>query len=132
MKFARIIYHLARADFLERVRRYGFLVMLGLVLFLGYQAGIGNLNLALGQYRGEFNSAWVGAMMALIGAMFIGWFGFFLVKGSIARDRETGVGQIIATTPLTRPLYLLGKWLSNFAVLMTMVMVLALKTHRSI
>ena len=65
-------------------------------------------------------------MMALIGAMFIGWFGFFLVKGSVARDRETGVGQIIATTPLTRPLYLLGKWLSNFAVLMTMVTVLAL------
>jgi hypothetical protein len=126
MKFARVIYHLARADFLERVRRYGFLLMLGLVLFLGYQAGIGNLNLALGQYRGEFNSAWVGAMMALIGAMFIGWFGFFLVKGSVARDRETGVGQIIATTPLTRPLYLLGKWLSNFTVLMTMVTVLAL------
>ena len=65
-------------------------------------------------------------MMALIGAMFIGWFGFFLVKGSVARDRETGVGQIIATTPLTRPLYLLGKWLSNFAALMTMVTVLAL------
>jgi hypothetical protein len=43
----------------------------------------------------------------------------------VARDRETGVGQIMATTPLTRPLYLLGKWLSNFAVLMAMVAVLA-------
>lgn len=126
MNSARVIYHLARADFLERVRRYSFLIMLGLVLFLGYQAAIGNLNLSLGQYRGEYNSAWVGAMMALIGAMFIGWFGFFLVKGSVARDRETGVGQIMATTPLTRPLYLLGKWLSNFAVLMAMVTVLAL------
>ncbi len=126
MNSARVIYHLARADFLERVRRYSFLIMLGLVLFLGYQAGIGNLNLSLGQYRGEFNSAWVGAMMALIGTMFIGWFGFFLVKGSVARDRETGVGQIMATTPLTRPLYLLGKWLSNFAVLMAMITVLAL------
>ncbi len=126
MKSARIIYHLARADFLERVRRYSFLVMLGLVVFLGYQTAIGNIALELGTYRGEFNSAWVGAMMSLIGTFFIGWFGFFLVKGSVARDRETGVGQIMATTPLTRPLYLLGKWLSNFAVLMAMVTVLAL------
>jgi len=63
-------------------------------------------------------------MMSLIATCFIGLFGFYLVKGSIARDRETGVGQILATTPLTRPLYLIGKALSNFAVLMSMVLVL--------
>jgi hypothetical protein len=126
MNSAHIIYHLARADFLERVRRYSFLVMLGLVVFLGYQTAIGNMALELGQYRGEFNSAWVGAMMSLIGTFFIGWFGFYMVKGSVSRDRETGVGQIMATTPLTRPLYMLGKWLSNFLVLMAMVTVLAL------
>jgi hypothetical protein len=126
MKSVRIIYHLTRADFLERVRQYSFLVMLGLVVFLGYQTAIGNLALELGLYRGEFNSAWVGAMMSLIATFFIGWFGFYLVKGSVARDRETGVGQIMAATPLTRPLYLTGKWLSNFAVLMAMVAVLAL------
>ena len=126
MKPVRIIYHLARADFLERVRRYSFLVMLGLVVFLGYQTAIGNIALELGLYRGEFNSAWVGAMMSLIATFFIGWFGFYLVKGSVARDRETGVGQIMATTPLTRPLYLIGKWMSNFGVLMSMVTVLAM------
>lgn len=126
MNQMRIIYHLARADFYERVRRYSFLVMLGLVVFLGYQIAIGNMALQLGQYRGEFNSAWVGALMSLNATFFIGWFGFYLVKGSVARDRETGVGQIMATTPLTRPLYMLGKWLSNLAVLMTMVTVLAL------
>lgn len=126
MKATHVIYHLARADFLERVRRYSFLVMLGLVVFLGYQTAIGNLALELGLYRGEFNSAWVGAMMSLIATFFIGWFGFYLVKGSVARDRVTGVGQIMATTPLTRPLYLIGKWLSNFTVLMSMVAVLVL------
>jgi hypothetical protein len=126
MKSVHVIYHLARADFLERVRRYSFLVMLGLAVFLGYQTAIGNLALELGLYRGEFNSAWVGAMMSLIATFFIGWFGFYLVKGSVAHDRETGVGQIMATTPLTRPLYLIGKWLSNFAVLMSMVAVLML------
>ncbi len=126
MNQVRVIYHLARADFLERVRRYSFLIMLGLIVFLGYQTGIGNIALELGAYRGEYNSAWVGAMMSLIATFFLGWFGFYLVKGSVTRDRETGVGQIMATTPLTRPLYTIGKWISNFAVLMAMVAVLAL------
>ncbi len=126
MNSARVVYHLARADFLERVRRYSFLIMLGLVVFLGYQIGIGNMTLQLGHYRGEFNSAWVGALMSLNATFMLGWFGFYLVKGAVARDRETGVGQIMATTPLTRPLYMLGKWLSNFTLLMSMVAVLAL------
>jgi len=125
MKQAYVVYHVARADFLERVRRYNFLVMLGASVFLGYQAAIGNINVQLGNYRGEFSSAWVGSMMAIIGSFFLGWFGFYLVKGSVGRDRETGVGQIMATTPLTRVLYVFGKWLSNFAVLLAMVLVLA-------
>jgi ABC-type transport system involved in multi-copper enzyme maturation permease subunit len=126
MNQVSIIYHLARADFLERVRRYSFLVMLGLAVFLGYQVAIGNVGVQLKSYRGEFNSAWVGSMMSLMTTFFVGWFGFYLVKGSVARDRETGVGQIMATTPLTRPLYTLGKWVSNFSVLLAMVIVLAL------
>jgi len=103
MNQARIIYHLARADFLERVRRYSFLIMLGLAAFLGYQVAIGNISVQLKEYRGEFNSAWVGSMMSLVTTFFLGWFAFYLVKGSVTRDRETGVGQIMATTPLTRP-----------------------------
>ena len=71
MRSARIIYHLARADFLERIRRYSFLVMLGLVVILGYQTAVGNIRLQLGQYRGEFNSAWIagiGGLWALLAA----------------------------------------------------------------
>jgi len=124
MNTLRVIYHLARADFYERTRRYSFLVVMGLVIFLGYQVGLGNVGLKLGQYRGEFNSAWVGSMMSLIASVFLGWFGFYVVNNSIARDRETRVGQIIATTTMTRLLYAVGKWISNFVVLTTMVMIL--------
>ncbi len=126
MNVARVIYHLARADFLERVRRYSFLIMLGLAAFLGYQVAAGNMTVRLDEYRGEFNSAWVGSIMSLIATFFFGWFGFYLVKGSIGRDRETGVGQIMAATPLSRPVYTFGKWASNFAVLMAMTLVLAI------
>lgn len=58
--------------------------------------------------------------------MIFGWVGFYLVKGAVRRDYETGIGQIMATTPLSRPLYTLGKWASNFAVLGLMVLLLLL------
>ena len=41
MKTLTILYHIARADFLERTRRYSFLIMLGLVMWLGYAAASG-------------------------------------------------------------------------------------------
>lgn len=121
-----VIYHMARADFLERVRRYSFLIMLGLVVWLGYVVNTGGLVLSVPpEYVGEINSPWVGALMTVTVGMFLGWFGFYLVKGSVARDYETGVGQILAATPLSRPVYVLGKWLSNFAVLAVMVLIMA-------
>lgn len=123
----RALFHMARADFFERTRRYSFLVMLGLVVWLGYLSATGALVMSVPPYYvGETNSPWVGALMTVTVTMFLGWFGFYLVKGSVARDYETGVGQIIATTPLSRPLYALGKWLSNFAVLGVMVVILML------
>ncbi len=120
-----VIYHLIRADFLERIRRYSFLIMLGLVVWLGYASASQQIILRVPpDYVGEINSHWIGALMAMTATLFLGWFGFYLVKGSVARDYETGVGQIMATTPLTRAAYALGKWLSNFAVLGVMLLIL--------
>lgn len=119
------LYHLIRADFLERTRRYSFLIMLGLVVWLGYASASQQIILRVPpNYVGELNSHWIGALMAMTATLFLGWFGFYLVKGSVARDYETGVGQIMATTPLSRPLYVLGKWLSNVAILGVMLLIL--------
>jgi hypothetical protein len=65
-------------------------------------------------------------MVALITTTFVSLVGFYIVKSAVDRDRQTGVGQILAGTPLTKVSYLLGKFLSNFAVLFSMVVVLAL------
>lgn len=125
MNSLRVLYHLARADFLERTRRYSFLLMLGLVLWFGYLSASGQFRMRVPpDYLGMINSAWVGATMTITVTLLLGWFGFYLVKGSVSRDYETGVGQIMATTPLSRPLYTLGKWLSNFAVLAVMILIL--------
>lgn len=121
----RILWHLLRADFLERVRRYGFLVTLVFAAGLGYLVSVGAIKLWIGTTRGVYDSAWVGALTALVVNSFLSLAGFYVVKGSVERDRQTGVGQILASTPMSKPLYTLGKTASNLAVLAAMLGVLA-------
>lgn len=129
MSAARAFYYTIKADFLERVRSYGFLVVLLLTMLAAYvfvpgpDAGYMTLKLssADGFYRGIYNSAWIGAMVSLPTTLFLALFGYFVVKNAVGRDRRTGVGQIIATTPISKPVYMLGKATSNFAVLAVIV-----------
>ncbi|MFO7537282.1 MAG: ABC-2 transporter permease [Chloroflexota bacterium] len=119
------LYQLALADFRERVRRFSFLVMVALAVLLGYQVIDGLFILRLGSYRGDYNAAWIGTLMAITLAFFLSLLGFYLVRGSVQLDRQTGVGQILAATPLRRVTYVLGKFASNTAVLLVIVAVLA-------
>ena len=125
MRTARVLYSMARADFFERVRRNSFLLTLAGAAFLCYHVHTGNLGIHLVGKRGTMNSAWLGAVMTLVATVFLSWFGFYVVKDAVARDERTGVGQILAATPLSRVQYVFGKALSNFAVLAFMVFLLA-------
>jgi hypothetical protein len=124
---ARILYHVVKADFLERVRGNRFLIVLGLsvaaaFLFVPTQEA-SYVTIDLDGYRGIYDSAWIGAMVGLMSSLYLALFSFYAIKGSISRDVDTGVGQIIASTSISKWLYILGKWLSNFAVLFIMVMI---------
>jgi hypothetical protein len=128
----RVLAKLIRSDFLERTRRSSYLVTLGAMLYIGYaavpaaQSGVLTVNLAAsGSLRGVYNSAWIGSMVALLSAMVLSLPGFYLVKNAIRRDRRTRVGQIIATTPLRKVTYTLGKALSNWVFLASIMAVVA-------
>lgn len=130
MKAFHRLHHLARADFLERVRRYAFLLTMIACVFLAYAFVPPNpgkyVTLKIESYRGIYNSAWIGSSLAMLCGTFISMIGFFIVKNAVDRDRVTGVGQILAATPTTRLQYTMGKTLSNFAVLAAMTLVVAL------
>src|SRR5579862_3761161 len=113
----RVLYQMARADFLERVRRYSFLLTMVFAAALVYGAYTGTISLELGEYRGVYNSAWTGSMMTLVSTVFITLSGFYIVKNTIERDQQTRVGLVLATTPISRSFYVLAKGASNFAVL---------------
>lgn len=120
------IFQIARADFRERVRRFGFLVIAALAVFLAYQVISGFFQLRLGSYRGLLNAAWIGTLMSLTLSFFLSLVGFYIVRGSVQQDRQTGVGQILAATPLSKLTYVVGKFASNAAVLMSLIAILAL------
>ena len=128
MRTLRELYHLARADFWERTRRSSFLILLVLTAGAGYlfvpSRDAGYLVLHVGQQRGIYNSPWIGLMFGAIAALQLPLLGFYLVKNAIERDRQTGVGQIIAATPTGKPVYVVGKWLSNLAVLALLLSIL--------
>jgi len=117
----RALYHLMRADFLERVRSGGFLLVLAITVFAAYvfvpPYGSPYATLVLGGHRGYYNSPWVGTLYGVVASTLLGLVGFYLVKNAVTRDYQTRVGQIIATTRTPKYLYMLGKWASNVAVL---------------
>jgi hypothetical protein len=126
---ARTLAALAAADFRERTRRPGYLVTLAVAVVLGYlalpPASSRYVVMNAGGYRGVYNSAWAGTVTALAGALWLMGGGFYVVRSAIARDQQTGVGQILAATPLRNAGYLAGKFLSNLLVLVSMAGVLA-------
>ncbi len=122
----RSLYQLSLADFRERTRRTGFFVTMLGVLFFSYLVITGKYTVQFGEFRTVYDSTWAGTLMAVCSAIMLVLIGFYLIRGTIARDRRTEVGQIIAATPLRGRKYLLSKFISNIAVLWSMVAALAL------
>ena len=123
------IYHLAKADFLQRIRSFTFLLVLAACMYLTYTfvpaPDADYVTVSLGNYRGLYNAAWIGMLVAMMSSVVLTFFGFYLVNNSVSRDYNTGVGQIIATTQISKLQYLLGKALSNFLVFLSITAVVA-------
>ena len=124
------VFAIARADFFERTRRYQYLVTIAVTLYLGIlfvpPKNANYIAFTVDGYRGIYNSAWVGAMLAVLATMALSLFGFYLIKSAVEVDRQTRVGEIVASTSVGKFEYALGKWLSNAAVLSSVAGVLVL------
>jgi len=130
MNQLRILTQLMKADFLQRTRQFSFIVILAISVYISYlyvpPLTANYVTMSMGPIRGIYNSAWMGVMFAVVIVTTLPMIVFYVVNNSISRDRHTGVGQIIAATPISKPIYLLGKWLSNVAVLALIMLVMTL------
>lgn len=116
------------ADLRERSRATRFWVVLGVVAVVTWwcfpplDAGYMTVSIGAG-VRAHYSSAWVGMVLGLMYATLMSLFGFYLVRGTLVRDFDTRVWQLLVATPMTRHGYLLAKWTSHmlvFALIMAM------------
>jgi len=128
MSALRAVFGVALADFRERSRSSQLLVVPVLIAYFAKVVTIDSTLVVADQYTGVPTAAWYGGMVMGIGTTVLLLAGFPLVKGSLARDRQTNVAPLVGTSPIPDWQYLIGKWISNVAVLSIATAVLALAT----
>ena len=116
-------FSIVKADYLQRFRSYSFVITLLVSVIIAYKfvpsPDDNYTTVRIGNFTGLSNSAWIGHSTAILASIFLWLIGFYIINNGIRRDRETGVGQIIATTSISNFQYLTCKALSNFLVLST-------------
>ena len=74
-------------------------------------------------HRVLLNSAATALTSAIMGGLVFSLVGFYLISNSVSRDLQTGVGKLIAATPLSSLRYLAGKLAGNIVYLTAMATV---------
>jgi hypothetical protein len=90
-----------------------FLVLCASAFFLMPDVREGSTAFQIGGHRVLLNSAATALASGMTGALLMFMLGFYLISNSLGRDAKTGVGRIIASTPVSSAGYLAGKFLGN-------------------
>jgi len=112
---------IVRADLLIRLRRPSTVVVFLLLSFLPYlwipAPSTGRALIVINGHRALYNSAAIGVSTALIGTLFIGLFGFYVISNALKRDVISRCGYVIASTTMRGSEYIAGKFAGNVAFL---------------
>jgi len=114
---------IALADARIRFRRTSTVVIFLLLSAIAYvwvpDPSTGRALMRIDGRRAVYNSAAIAMATALLGTLFIGLAGFYVVSNAVRRDAQSRVGAIIAATPLRSGEYIAGKFLGNALFLAT-------------
>jgi hypothetical protein len=100
-----------------------FLILCGAAFLLMPEVSSGGVMFLVGKQRVLLNSAATSLTSALMGGLVFSLVGFYLISNSVERDLQTGVGKLIAATPLSSLRYLAGKLFGNIVYLTAMASV---------
>lgn len=114
---------IALADARIRFRRTSTVVVFLLLSAIAYlwvpDPSTGRALLNVGGRRAVYDSAAIGTATALLGTLFVGLIGFYVVSNALRRDAQSRCGAIIAATPVRSGEYIAGKFLGNILFLAT-------------
>ncbi len=117
----RIALALFMADLRQRTRSPRFWIVALAVTAAGWWSlppiDANYMIVAIGDHhRGYYSSAWIGMVLAMLSLLW-GLVGFYLVRGTVQRDFDTRVWQLLGTTSMRRSAYLVAKWAGHVAVM---------------
>ena len=122
MKTLFAVWACAKADFLDRARRFSFLAISALTVlatfwFVPKPTGFTALVIEPDSVLQASDASWVPMSAAMCGGMLLCLIGFAYIRSAVRLDRDTGVLCLLRASPTGRFAYLLGKLLSNFLLL---------------
>lgn len=122
--------NIIKGNYLQYIRSYSFLITVALSVYIAFsfvpspEATYSTIR--LGSFTGDYNSAWIGFVTAIMASTFLSLIGFFLINGSIRRDIETRIGHIIGTTRISNSAYIITKLISNFLILFSILIIVCI------
>ncbi len=84
--------------------------------------------LAANSVRVAYNSTGLALGSSMMSTILLGLFGFYLVRGRVDEDLRSGMGAVLAATPVRNASLVVGRWASGVLYLGTLVAALALTT----
>lgn len=117
----RRVYHVARTDFIARLRSRKLLAFLGVVIYVGYLINLGSFGVfytvADGpSVNGALTAHMVGLNAGMAGSTVMLLAGFYVLRGTIERDDQHGHAPVLSSSQTSKGVYLFGKLGSNAAV----------------
>lgn len=108
-------------NLIKQIRSYHFMVIVILSVVLTVlcmpASDAGYEIIYISGVRGIYNSTWLGAMGAILPVILLWLPGFYLLRSQISEDRTKNVGEIIASTQISKLSYIVQKAISNFCIL---------------
>ena len=117
------MFTIVKANLIKQIRSHKFIWMLAVVAVLGVlcvpPVDANYSVVCIGGLRGIYNSAWLGAVAAIISCVAIWIPGFYWLRSEISEDRSLRIGDMLASSPISKSRYIIGKALANMIVLLT-------------
>lgn len=118
--------NIVKYSYLQYTRSYSFLITTIFSLLVSFHfipyPDANYATVRFGEYVGDYNSNWIGFVSSIFSSVTLSLFGFFLIEGSIKKDIDTRIGQIIGTTKITNLEIILTKIFTNFLILFTILL----------
>ena len=124
--------HCILADFKQRTRQQSYIVtllamsVLTLLFFPSPDAHYQTL--VFNDYRGIYNSAWMGMCLAMLNVLFLPIICFYIVKNGLELDRCSKTCELIAATSVSKVTLIMAKWLTNVAILISIVLAMLISS----